>query len=244
VAGAPPLTDWNESRKEHSAKKRNSKDEVNYLKADEVRRLARNVASPTVRNECMIRLAVATGLRRGELVRLKLSDGTWTAAYPETFSEGPPRQIVIRPEVAKNGERRTIGWPKDARLETILKRWIEDYRPTLAKASESEYLFPSNMSEYISGQTFNDVVKEAADNADIQETYAVNKAGEERQAVTAHVLRHTFAMRCINAGWDIYALSSALGHSSVQVTEESYLHDSKEIVLEHFRDNGPKFGGN
>lgn len=192
----------------------------------------------------MIRLAVGTGLRRGELVRLKLSDGTWTADNPETFSEGPPREIQVRAEVAKNGERRKIGWPKDARLDTILKRWIEDYRPTVSMASRSEYLFPSNRSEHISGQAFNDAVKEAAENAGIQQVQMVNKAGEERQAVTAHVLRHTFAMRCINAGWDIYALSSALGHSSVEVTEQNYLHDAEEVVLDHFRNEGPKFGTN
>jgi integrase/recombinase XerD len=108
-------------------------------------------------------------------------------------------------------------------------------------ASESDYLFPSNRSEHITGQAFNDVVREAAENAGIQKTQQVNKAGEERRAVTSHVLRHTFAMRAINEDWDIYALSSALGHSSVQVTEQTYLHDTEEVVLSHFREKGPTF---
>lgn len=242
MTDASPLKSWQKITKEQKDKKRNSDDDVPYLESDDVRKLARNVASPTVRNELLIRLAVATGLRRGELVSLKLTDGTWTTDdAPETFAAGPPRKIRVRAEIAKNGEERKIGWPKDSQLEFLLKQWVEDYRPTVAMAPESEYLFPSNRSEHISGQAFNDVVKEAAENAGIQEVQMVNKVGEERQSVTSHVLRHTFAMRCINDEWDIYALSSALGHSSVQVTEENYLHDAEEVVMRHFREMGPSY---
>lgn len=239
---APSLTQWQNIKQEQKEKKHTSKEDVPYLSPEDARKLVQNVPQPTIRNECMIRLALATGLRRGELVRLKLTDGTWTRENEhETFATGPAREIRVRAEIAKSGEKRVVGWPSDNQLEFLLKQWIEDYRPTVAMAAESDYLFPSNRSRHISGQAFNDVVKEAAKNADIQEPQMVNKAGEERNAVTSHVLRHTFAMRCINSGWDIYALSSALGHSSVEVTENTYLHDAEEVVLSHFREKGPKY---
>lgn len=240
VDDAPPLKSWKDIKKKQNENKRTSKEDVPYLKDEQLKALIQSVPQPTVRNECMVRLAVATGLRRNELVNLKLTDGTWTRdGNHETFASGPPREIRVRADVAKNGEKRKIGWPIDNQLEFVLKQWIEDYRPAVATAAESDYLFPSNRSEHISGQAFNDVVKEAADSAGIQGTQMVNKAGEERASVTSHVLRHTFAMRCINAGWDIYALSSALGHSSVEVTENTYLHDTEEIVLSHFQEKGP-----
>lgn len=239
---APELTSWKEIKDRQNEKKRTSEEDVPYLSEEDAKKLIQNVPQPTVRNECMIRLALATGLRRSELVGLKLTDGTWTRdGDHETFTQGPPREIRVRAENAKNGEKRKIGWPQDAQLDFILRQWIEDYRPTVAMASESAYLFPSNRSEHLSGQAFNDVVKGAAEGAGIQETQMVNKAGEERNAVTSHVLRHTFAMRAINTDWDIYALSSALGHSSVKVTEQIYLHDTEEIVLSHFRQKGPSF---
>lgn len=239
---APTLTSWKEIKDKQDEKKRTSEEDVPYLSEEDAEKLIQNVPQPTVRNECMVRLALATGLRRGELVRLKLTDGTWTRdGEHETFAQGPPREIRVRAEIAKNGEKRKVGWPQDAQLDFILRQWIEDYRPTVAMASESNYLFPSNRSEHITGQAFNDVVREAAENAGIQKTQQVNKAGEERRAVTSHVLRHTFAMRAINEDWDIYALSSALGHSSVQVTEQTYLHDTEEVVLSHFREKGPTF---
>lgn len=208
----PPLSDWEDIRSERKKKSYSSKEDVPYLKQSQVDDLVDHVPSPTVRNELLIRLATQTGLRRGELVRLKLEDGTWTeAGNEEIFAPGRPRTITIRPEVAKNGEKRIVGW--NSTLDFTLKRWIEDYRPNVAMASESEYLFPSNRSEHITGQTFNDIVTEAADNAEIQSVHLVNKNGAERRAVTAHVLRHTFAMSCLAEGWDIYALSEALGHS-------------------------------
>jgi integrase/recombinase XerD len=235
------LSDWKEIREERSQKEYTSEDDVPYLEPDQVSELADNVPKPSVRNELLVRLAAQTGLRRDELVRLKLSDGTWLQdGDPETFAPGPPRKIVIREEVAKNDEKRVVGW--DGQLDFILKQWIQDYRPEVAMAPVSDYLFPSNRSKHISGQAFNDVVKEAAENAGIQSVQRVNKAGQERCAVTAHVLRHTFAMSCIDE-WDIYALSRALGHSSVQVTEDHYLHEGEDIVMRHFRDSGPNFKG-
>lgn len=240
---APALkSGWKEIKDRLKDKKRTSEEDVPYLEDEQVNKLIQHVPQPTVRNECMIRLAVATGLRRGELVRLKLGDGTWTRdGNHETFAAGAPREIRVRAEVAKNGEKRKIGWPRDQQLQFVLKQWIEDYRPTVAMAAESDYLFPSNRSEHISGQAFNDVVKVAADNAGIQEPRMVTKTGRERNEITSHILRHTFAMRCIKDGWDIYALSSALGHSSVEVTESTYLHDTEEVVLNHFREKGPTY---
>ena len=47
--------------------------------------------------------------------------------------------------------------------------------------------------------------------------------------VNFHALRHTFATRCIEAGFDIKTLSEILGHSSVKITLEKYVHSSLEL---------------
>ena len=41
-----------------------------------------------------------------------------------------------------------------------------------------------------------------------------------------HALRHTFATRCIEAGVEIKVLSEILGHSSVNITLDRYVHNS------------------
>ena len=43
-----------------------------------------------------------------------------------------------------------------------------------------------------------------------------------------HILRHTFATFCISVGMDIKTLSELLGHSSVEITLNLYVHSSYE----------------
>lgn len=44
-----------------------------------------------------------------------------------------------------------------------------------------------------------------------------------------HCLRHTFATRCIELGFDLKSLSEILGHSSVNITLNRYVHPSMEL---------------
>ena len=43
-----------------------------------------------------------------------------------------------------------------------------------------------------------------------------------------HALRHTFATRCIEAGVDVKSLSEILGHASVKITLDKYVHSTIE----------------
>lgn len=44
-----------------------------------------------------------------------------------------------------------------------------------------------------------------------------------------HALRHTFATRCIEAGFDVKTLSEILGHTDVKTTLNRYVHSSYEL---------------
>ena len=44
-----------------------------------------------------------------------------------------------------------------------------------------------------------------------------------------HSLRHTFATRCVEVGFDIKSLSEILGHSSVKITLDKYVHCSMDL---------------
>lgn len=46
-----------------------------------------------------------------------------------------------------------------------------------------------------------------------------------------HCLRHTFATRCVEAGFEIKSLSEILGHSSVNITLNRYVHSSFELKV-------------
>lgn len=44
--------------------------------------------------------------------------------------------------------------------------------------------------------------------------------------VNYHALRHTFATRCIELGFDVKTLSEILGHTNVNITLNRYVHSS------------------
>lgn len=55
----------------------------------------------------------------------------------------------------------------------------------------------------------------------------ITEAGIEN--ANFHCLRHTFATRCIEAGFDEKTLSDILGHSSVKITLDRYVHSSLQL---------------
>jgi len=44
-----------------------------------------------------------------------------------------------------------------------------------------------------------------------------------------HALRHTFATRCVESGFDVKTLSEVLGHADVNITLNRYVHSSIEL---------------
>ena len=51
-------------------------------------------------------------------------------------------------------------------------------------------------------------------------------AGLEK--INFHALRHTFATRCVEEGFDTKSLSEILGHSNVNITLNRYVHPTME----------------
>ena len=50
-----------------------------------------------------------------------------------------------------------------------------------------------------------------------------------------HTLRHTFATRAVEAGFEIKSLSEILGHSTTTITLDRYVHSSLELKRENMR---------
>ena len=49
------------------------------------------------------------------------------------------------------------------------------------------------------------------------------------EGVHFHTLRHTFATRCVEVGFEIKTLSEILGHATVNITLNRYVHSSFEL---------------
>ena len=57
-----------------------------------------------------------------------------------------------------------------------------------------------------------------------------------------HATRHTFATRCVELNFDIKSLSEILGHASVTITMNKYVHPSMELKAENMNKFSGLFG--
>ncbi|WP_254272425.1 tyrosine-type recombinase/integrase [Haloarcula marina] len=202
-------------------KSRQTNEDLEWLTPDEVDTLAK--ATDKLRDELIVRLLFQTGARVTELCNIRVSDVDREA-----------RSVNIRGKGRKN---RTVYYQPS--LTFLMDVWLDERRPAVYYADESEYLYPTSHSEQITRQTVEEVVREAAKEAGLQSEYGENADGHTLHSVTPHVIRHSFAMAALEEGWDVYTLSQALGHESTEITTSTYLHDDEEKVRNAFRRRGP-----
>ena len=209
-----------ETKKKDGLKDSNT-DEYPYLEPEKVAELIENVPAPRLRNELIIKMLFNCGFRRGELANAKVE-----------HINREDRSVYIPPR--KSSEGRYVAYNEDY-LGFQLSQWL-DYgnRDSMTYAAESDYLFPTNDNEKISGDYINQIVKETAEDAGLQETLNEYADGRAIHKVTAHTLRHSFAMAQLNAGTDVRSLQTLLGHDELDTTL-IYLQQSKQEAKEASR---------
>lgn len=209
----------------HTSSKKDVEGGDKPLTPDEVRDLVDNVPpDKPVRNELIVRLLYQTGMRRSELVRVKLD-----------HIDRDKREIDVYGK--KTEDPRTV-WYQPS-LDTLLNLWIEGDRNAVFHSDDSPYLFPTRRGERMSEQTVTDVVTDAAERAGIQETVYENRAGQRVRRVGAHTLRKSFGVHFINDGGDISFLMELLGHEDIGTTKENYLKYSTKELENSVRRHGP-----
>ena len=87
-------------------------------------------------------------------------------------------------------------------------KWKEDHGFT---HSEEDFVFASRINTALCNATF-------------YRNYhkLLKKAGIE--GANFHTLRHTFATRCLESNINLLSISKTLGHSSIKVTGDIYIH--------------------
>jgi len=208
----------------HTSSKKDAEGGDRPLDVDEIGELVDNVPEPTLRNELIVRLLYQTGVRVSELSRIKLE-----------HIDRDRRRISIYG--VKTDEQRKV-WYQPS-LDTLLSLWIDGDRQAVFHAEGSSYLFPTTRAEHISEKTINQVVREAAESAGIQEVVYEDRGGNPVHRVTAHTLRKSFGVHFINDGGDISFLMELLGHNDIETTKENYLKYSEKDLEQSVRQYGP-----
>lgn len=242
-----PLERWNDIKDDHfnitnsTEQEKHLEDGEDYAPSqEEIRLMEQNVGAPRLRNQCLIRFISHTGLRRGEASFLTTDD-----------IDLDSREVVVRKEIAKNGERRTVVWQSS--LDALMKEWIEVQRAAFTNGDKSnKWLWVNRGGGRLRADGINDVVVKAAYNAEDPETgeplnrplYADANAPLDddgnpipnRHKISAHNLRVSLGTYLANeTDMGIYEVSKALGHQSVSVTEEKYIDDDDRVAVKPMR---------
>ena len=185
--------------------KRFQRNLVNFLDEEEVDALiaARDLASWTGRRDrAMLMLVAQTGLRASELTGLACGD-VQLGRGPHVSCLGKGRKQRITPLT-----RPTVG---------VLRVWLEERGGTA-----EEPLFPTRTGGALSRDGLERRIAKHAASA------ALACPSLREKKVTAHVLRHTAAMRLLGAGVDTSVIALWLGHEQVETTQ-IYLHANLAI---------------
>lgn len=191
------------TRRAEEARARGS---VVYLEMDEYEQLVANVREPRLRNELMIKLMMNTGIRPSEAVKIRLRD-----------IDRDERRIMIDTS-KRQGHTRPVWYSQEVGL--LMNRWLDSDREAMPTASDSSYLFITRYSEQMSNRRPNRVVDAAAEDAGIQEVLFVDPEGRQHDRITAHTLRHSYAVHSVRSGMDVRTLQMLMGHESIGTTEK------------------------
>lgn len=161
-----------------------------------------------------ILLCLFTGIRVGELCALSwdnisLNDNTlYICQTAQRLQKQIPEEkrthIIVTPPKSHAANRAI---PISNILLELLKQYPLTQTGYFLSGSSTEIIEPRRIQ-----YRFHKVLKEC---------------GLERK--NFHVLRHTFATRCIEANIDIKTLSELLGHSSVNITMNRYVHPTLKL---------------
>ncbi len=145
-----------------------------------------------IRDRAIIETLYSTGIRRSELINLKLYDVD-------------TRNGTLMVREGKGKKDRMV--PLGQRACLWINKYTEDIRPGLAMEPDEGSLFLHEFGEAFHKNRLTDLVKKYIEQA------GIDKPG------ACHIFRHTMATLMLDNGADIRHIQAMLGHSQLSTTE-------------------------
>ena len=167
-----------------------------------------------------ILICLFTGLRIGEICALHWEDVSFSE---QTIRVHQTMQRIQDNSVDGKKTKIILSTPKSAcsiRTIPIPEPLIEvliNYQ-----TSQSGFLLTNSDSHFIEPRTMQNRFKKALECSQIA-------------PANFHALRHTFATRCVELGFDVKSLSEILGHATVNITMNRYVHPTLEMKKENMK---------
>ena len=199
--------------KEHKALKTDTKVALPFSQ-EEIQRLLAADFFPEeytgVLQRTVIQLLYYTGIRRSELIELKVQD--------VDLSEG------LMKVLGKRNKERLL--PLLPEIKTQLTQLLEQQKQHQI-SRESEHFFVNSRGKKLSEAFVYETVK----------TYLSMVSTKTKRS--PHVLRHSFATHLLDQGADLNAIKDLLGHSSIAATQH-YTHSSMKKIQDIYKKAHPR----
>ena len=164
-----------------------------------------------LRNRTMLELMYATGLRVSELVNLEVVNLGISQGVVRVMGKGGKERLVPLGEEA-------LSW---------MQRYLRESRPALMKGGDCPLVFVTARKAGMTRQAFWHAIRKCAVIAGIA------------QAVSPHMLRHSFATHLLNHGADLRVVQLLLGHSDLSTTQ-IYTHVAQQRMQELHAQHHPR----
>ena len=198
------------------------KSEMRVLSREEQRRFSEYLLKEIDSVKFGVLLALLTGMRIGEICALR-----WQDICAE---EGCIRIASTMQRLSREGEEFTsktkivVGRAKTA--SAVREIPLSDHAAELC-----ERMRVKNRTAYVLTGEAEKFLEPRA----LQYRLAKYTAECGLEGVHFHTLRHTFATRCVEVGFELKSLSEILGHANVKVTLDRYVHSSFELKRDNMK---------
>ena len=143
------------------------------------------------RNLAILSFMLSSGIRRSEVVEVKISDMNLES-----------NAVIIHGK----GNKERVAYFNNSTAE-IIGKYLDEKRPEISNSDKSEYLFPTGQSEKMCAASINLIV----------DRY-LKETGLKEKGYTVHDTRRAFATTVYQNTGDIVAVQRLLGHSTPSVT--------------------------
>lgn len=203
--------------------KRNKKD-MRVLSKKEQQQLECVLMQDTDLTKFMVLLCLYTGIRIGEACALRwehLQLDSGILKVRETM------QRIQAPQNIASKTRVIITEPKSAcsKRDIPLPKFLIQYAAQF-QTERKAFVLTGETDQFIEPRTLQNRFRNY-----------VKASGIEH--ANYHALRHTFATRCVELGFEIKSLSEILGHSNVNITLNKYVHSSIELKKQNMEKLNP-----
>lgn len=202
---------------------------ITYFTKDQLKTFLNVVKSPlknakykkSIQYYVLFTLMARTGLRIGEALAL-----TW-----EDFDEFNKKLTINKTLVYPTNSEPYISTPKSIKSDRMIKldnqtiRVLKEQKTNRAeiilqyrnyKAPKENIIFYQHDGRWLRTNVVREYFKEVCKRAKLP-------------VLSPHALRHTHAVHLLEAGADINYVSERLGHASIKITGDTYLHITKKI---------------